>query len=660
MSSAKVITQEVDLSTRVPSFPGVFGGIVLKARKGPLEPTLVTNDTQLLNTFTPAGRVDVGDDTAYFSALAFLQRSDKLWVSRAVNGALSGGLVARQFGSTPAAFGLPAGLSDPTAYLFDSLPDIAGEAEVFTVDVAGATPAGIDGRGFVFADLPGSVGLFVDVDDSGTVAPAEVAAATRQIEENTIVAADVDTDIATKLAATLSADAEFSAVAVGTVITVTNANPGFRGDPTDDSTAPTNFTFVVTTQGVDEVDAQDEAIIFYNSDPGAWQVAITVTNFDTDPELVGEPGAFLIQIFAPTNLNVPIEQFVASRDPEARNGFGSNIYVEEVLLGSNYLRAFSNPMIDPSIGPADIVTPQLLTGGDNGAAVTDSELITAAKRFENRDELQLTVLMDGGNSSPAYQLELNNIATKRNDCVGIFSTPFSAESSANYLNDIVDYRQNSLNLDSSRSAIYTPHVKVFDRFNDRDIFAAPDGYAGAAISFSASNFEIWFPPAGFTRGNVTVLDLRRRFTTGEMDVLYAAGINPLRFVPGRGIYIWGQRTLQTRPSALDRLNVRLLLIVIEPAISEALENFLFELNDEATRSRAEAIVTNYMDRIRARRGVTDFDVVANDSNNTPEDIDAGRLNLDLFVKPTRSIEEIPFRVVITSTGISFDLAASLV
>ncbi len=170
---------------------------------------------------------------------------------------------------------------------------------------------------------------------------------------------------------------------------------------------------------------------------------------------------------------------------------------------------------------------------------------------------------------------------------------------------------------------------------------------------------MWYPAAGLNRGVIKVLDARRRFDKGEMDLLYDAGINPIRFAAGKGVLIWGQKTLASVPSALDRINVRMMLITIEPAIRDALEGFLFDLNDESTRAIASMMVTSYMNNIKARRGVSDFKVVCDDTNNTAADIDAGRMNLWLFVKPTRSVEYIPFTTAILPTGLDFGLAEQL-
>jgi phage tail sheath protein FI len=141
-----------------------------------------------------------------------------------------------------------------------------------------------------------------------------------------------------------------------------------------------------------------------------------------------------------------------------------------------------------------------------------------------------------------------------------------------------------------------------------------------------------------------------------MDYLYdgavsgGGGINPLRFAPGRGILIWGQKTLLGRPSSLSRLNVRLLLCVIEPAIAKTLEDFLFEINDAATRAQVTSVITDYMTIVKARRGVYAFDIVCDDTNNPPAVIDQYQMIVDLYIQPIQSIEYIPFRLVITRTG----------
>ena len=663
MTSAKVNISEVDLSTRVPQFPGAFGGMVVPSKKGPIgEAVLVTSEAEFLRRFTPNERIDVGFDNAHFSAITFLEKSDKLWVSRAANNPLFGGAVIRDGSTGGSNAALSSGLSDPSAFTFDTGIDVAAVAQVIQAvftqagsfyDISGNAKAlSIYDGGNVRHDF-----WFNVTDGANSQNDPALGGTPHQVD---ILSGDTSNDVASKFAAVADGLAEFSASATTGTVDVTNATAGDADDPiiTDSAVDSTS----VVTQGADSVSGVDEVLLIYGANPGAWNndIAIKITNFATNPEKVQEPDSFLLEVFKTSNLNVALEAFNVSRVPGAKTLDGANLFVEEVLEQSSFIRAISNPAIDESVVPQDQLTALTLASGDDGLAVSDSHMIEAAQVFKNKDNLNVTILMDGGFASPAYHLELDSICQTRLDCVAVLSVPFADEASANFMSDIIDYRSTDLNLNSNRSALYTPHVKVFDKFNDRNIFIAPDGFAGGAISFSAAEYEIWFPPAGARRGIVSALDVRRRFNEAQRDQLQLNGINPLRFTTGRGILIWGQKTLQSRPSALDRLNVRLLLIVIENAIALALEDFLFELNDTATRSLAKAIIDSFLDNILSRRGVTDFRTVIDDTNNTPEDVENNRLNVDVFVKPTRSVETINLRTIITRTGVSFDTAATQV
>ena len=353
------------------------------------------------------------------------------------------------------------------------------------------------------------------------------------------------------------------------------------------------------------------------------------------------------------------EQWICSKDINGKDGNGRNIYIEEILKGSSFIRAKDNVS---NINPPASVTNMLNLGGgwDNPAAVTDGMMIDALQAFSNPDDVPLTVMMAGGCDTVPYFKAIQDLVESRKDCVGIIYIPYVIESSSGYLENIIDYKKSILNMDSSYMAIYTPHARVYDRYNDRYLYVQPDGYAAAAISYSASNYEIWYPPAGWKRGLMTVLDLKRRYDAGEMDELYNNNINPLRFAPGRGILIWGQKTLQANTSVLDRLNVSLMLIVIEPALKIALEYVLWELETDTLMAQVSSIITSYMNGIKARRGVYDFQVICDRTNNSGEDIDNHVLNVWLLVKPTVSVEYIPCIIALTRTGMSFDVARTMI
>jgi len=656
--SAGVNRKEVDLSTRIPSFPGVYGGMPIPAVKGiPFKPRLVTDESDLLKYFTQDERIEIGYDNAYFSALAFLQKSNKLWVVRACLNALYGGLVVKSSTSSYDNFSLPVGMSDPTAYVFDELPDVPGVKE----KTEAKQPAGtsLDGKYWeLWGYNSGEKEYYVWFNTGSSTEPTHTGTGI----EVAVLVGDTAIQVATKVKTAIDLVVDFGAtIKTGEedTVVIENAKVGLVTDAVD---GDAGVTIDVITQGVNPISDTDDCLLIYGSNPGNHNndIRLKIVTYEDEPDIVKEEDAFLVYVYKSANLNVPIEDPWLCSRKQKKDGYGKNIYVEDVLEGSNYIRAIDNVLIDESVYPkTQTIAPLAFVGGDDGDVVTDTEMILAAEKLSNVDDLNLTVLMDGGWTTPAYQKALDTIVKTRGDSVVLDSIPYSAEASNDYLNEIVDYRKITLNLNSSYSAIYTPHAKVYDKFNNRNLYVSPDGYAGAAISLSASNFEIWYPPAGWTRGKMNVLDLRRRFKKGERDILYDAGINPNRFKPGKGIAIWGQKNMLTRPSLLNRLNVRLLMCVIGPANEAALDDYTFDLNDKASRSLATSKIRSYMDKIVAKRGCTDFRPVSDKTNNSDADIDAHKMNVWLFVKPTPSLEEIPFSIIITSTGTSFELAEQL-
>lgn len=653
MGSAKVITQEIDQSTTVPSFPGVYGGIVVTAKKGPVnEPILCTSDVDFLKKYTPNERVEVGYDNAYFSALAHLGKSDKLWVVRAANSAKFAGLVLRTIVSSYSNHTLSVGLVDPTAYVFDSTPDVPAIREAFTTlmigdgstfDVSGAA------KSLSFTVLPTAEHYlwFEVTGGSNTQADPGLTGTPHKV---TILNGDTAAQIAVKAAAIIAGiTGILSSSVLSATITTTLSTAGAVTAP---SAGSSGATVIVTTVGADAITTLDESMLIYESSPGIWgnDIGIKLTTYSANPDRVKEPGAFIIDVFKSSNLASPIESHLCSRDESHRDGFGRNIYVQTVLEGSSYIRAIDNVAFLSTVYPKDQSTIMMLAGGDDGSAVSDSQIITALDTLRNKDFYPLTTLMDGGHTSPAVQQEMDTIANYRQDCVAIDSVPYSAEANVNYMDEIINYRKTDLNLNSSYSVLYTPHIKIYDKFNDRQLFVSPDGFASAAISNTAATSEIWFPPAGFKRGMINALETRRKFDSGERDLLYDNQINPIRFVPGKGIAIWGQKTLLSRPSALQSLHIRLLLNVIEPAIASFLEYFLFELNDEDTRFEAKSKVDTYLENVKSRKGVKEFRNICDLTNNSDADIDANRMILDSYIKPIRDVEEIVYRTIITSSG----------
>lgn len=687
----KVTIHELDLSTRVPGFAGVYGGIVVQAKKGEVNyPVLVTSENDFLEKFTPNGKVEIGYDLGYFSALTYLQKSDKLWVVRAAK-------------TTP------------------------GTLTALTGTVSGAKDGTtLTGVGTAFEDEL-HVGDIIQIDTGADLETKKV----KSIESATGLT--LTTALAAAHSAVEASAYDYSGVVKFGGVLIRKSSSLVANAAFDMGLTQAEIDNYWGSGGVGDGDT-DTRFIVYGKDPGAWNNNLKVVIVAADSR---EPNSDLIvYVYAMVDgvWTLAENPWTVSLIPGKKDGYGQNMYIEDVLKGSNYVRASVNPALTSETELTGTVTivagstdvagtltafntelaegdrikvgneyrtvvtitsataivvdypfsaaytdaevtgyvtvkvtleaddPLVFVGGSDGSAVTSGMMQTAATTLMNSASYDLTVFMDGGFTDPAYQKKLIEICEYRKDCVPILSTPYADEASSDYLNAIVDYRmgagaENLASVNSSYATLYSPHVEIYDKYNDRNLWIAPDGVVGGAISETGTMYELWYPVGGWRRGNLLVLDVKRRFSEGEMDVLYDAGINPIRFQRGKGIAIWGQKTLLTRPSALDRLNVRLLLVVIEPAIKAALEDFLFELNDVATRSTAKHMVDSYMDNVKARRGVYDFLSVCDTTNNTPQDIDEHKMNMWLFIKPVISVEYIPFTVIITRTGMSFSLAS---
>lgn len=304
------------------------------------------------------------------------------------------------------------------------------------------------------------------------------------------------------------------------------------------------------------------------------------------------------------------------------------------------------------VDPIEVVnagaSPARLGGGTNGGAVTDTHMI---KSLDLQKPLTYNLMMDGGWTTAAFQKEMASVSEGRMDSLTILSTPFSAENSADYMTALINYRMNVLNLDTSYAALFTGHLQITDKFNDRTLWIPPSGAVGAVASNSITRYEPWYPFAGDNRGQISwPTDVRRHFSEGEMDLLQDNGINPILFEPGRGIKLWGQRTLQSRPSALDRINVRLLLIYVEVAMKEYLRTFIWELNDDDTRARCVAGADDFMESVKNRKGLYAYKNICDLSNNSPQDIDNYRLNFHQLMEPAKGIEFINYYPTIVRTG----------
>ena len=216
-------------------------------------------------------------------------------------------------------------------------------------------------------------------------------------------------------------------------------------------------------------------------------------------------------------------------------------------------------------------------------------------------------------------------------------------------------------LNSSYGAAYFPFVQIRDSISNQVLYVPPSVVALGVMSNSEAQRALWFAPAGFTRGGLSggaaglpVLNVTTHLTSKDRDRLYEANVNPIASFPAEGLVVFGQKTLQVTPSALDRINVRRLLIFIKKEISRMAATTLFEQNVQSTWTQFKNKAVTFLTNIKAAQGLTDFRVVLDETTTTPELIDRNIMYAKVFLKPARAIEFIALDFVITDTGASFD------
>lgn len=298
----------------------------------------------------------------------------------------------------------------------------------------------------------------------------------------------------------------------------------------------------------------------------------------------------------------------------------------------------------------------------NGVTGTSPLYGTGYDQYNDGDTIQLDFLIAPGSDSTAAATTITNDlvsiaeSPSRRDCVVTASPglddcialdPASAVTAVNNCFDTFT-RSNYLVGDNN-------WLKVYDKYRDQYVFIPASSSTAGIMAAGDLTADPWFSPAGQRRGRfLGVTSLAYNADKTGRDLLYRNGVNPVVNLPGQGVLLYGDKTFQSRPSAFDRINVRRLFLTMERAIKGAAQNVLFELNDEFTRAEFVNIVEPFLREIKGRRGITDFKVVCDETNNTPSVIDANRFVASVFVKPARSINYITLNFVAVRSGVEFE------
>jgi len=356
-----------------------------------------------------------------------------------------------------------------------------------------------------------------------------------------------------------------------------------------------------------------------------------------------------------------------SKALDAKDSLGNSNYYKNVIYNkSNYVYAIDPPQYSNTATTwgsslagvtfanlSTSVTLGLTSGAD--AATTDADYVNGFSYFSNPEQVDISLVLTGGADVTVQQYVIDNIANLRKDCVAFLSPPSSAvvNQSGNEVSNITTWNA-SLSRSTSYAVADCGWKYMFDKYNNTYRWVPLNGDVAGLCVYTDSVTDPWFSPAGFNRGNLkNVVKLAWNPAQAQRDALYSLGINPVATFPGNGTVLYGDKTLQSKPSAFDRINVRRLFIVLEKTIAKAAQYSLFEFNDAFTQAQFVALVTPFLRDVQGRRGIYDFKVVCDSTNNTPQVVDANQFVGDIYIKPARSINFIQLNFVAVRTGVDF-------
>jgi phage tail sheath protein FI len=353
-----------------------------------------------------------------------------------------------------------------------------------------------------------------------------------------------------------------------------------------------------------------------------------------------------------------------ARDAKKFDGT-SNYYKEVINATSNYIwwLDHSSDLVNAgsyaseNFTTVDVPYSKNLAGGNDGTSVDEGDIDTGFQVFNDAETVDVNLLIGAPSlASTAGETQASNliaIAESRKDLIAFVSPPISATAASTTPKDDVIAFADTLT-SSSYAFIDSTALKIYDKYNDVYRWIPAAGHMAGLCANTDNVADAWFSPGGFNRGQLLgITKIAFNPKKAERDDLYKKRVNPIVSFPGEGTVLFGDKTLLSKPSAFDRINVRRLFIVLEKAISTAAKYQLFELNDEFTRAMFRNMTEPFLREIKGRRGITDFKVVCDETNNTGEIIDSNQFVADIYIKPARSINFITLNFIATRTGVDF-------
>jgi phage tail sheath protein FI len=369
--------------------------------------------------------------------------------------------------------------------------------------------------------------------------------------------------------------------------------------------------------------------------------------------------------------NTILEKFAfTSKASDAKNEDGTSNYYKDVInskskwvwwvghpsYGVNWGQTTNQVFeedVDKSYFGVSSTDFELSGGLDSSPSAGD--LNSSYDMFDNPDSVDVSLIMTGSVSGDTVPDYLISMAENRKDCL-VFLSPEQSDVVNNSGNETTDILALRNTFTSSSFAVMDSGWKYqYDKYNDVYRWVPLNGDVAGLCARTDLERDPWFSPAGFNRGQIkNVVKLSWNPTKAERDTLYKSGVNPVVTFPGEGTVLYGDKTLLSRPSAFDRINVRRLFIVLEKAIARAARSSIFEFNDEFTRAQFVNLVEPFLRDVQGRRGIYDYRVVCDTTNNTAEVIDRNEFVGDVYIKPARSINFIQLNFVAVRTGVAFN------
>ena len=630
--SPGVLVQERDLTRIIPAVSTSVGAFAGQFSKGPLDEIVtVSSEQELVDTFGKPNSTNFED---WFSAANFLQYSNALRVVRATN------------------TGLLNATSNTSGILIKNTQDYqdnysTGQGSVGTF---AAREAGSYGNNILVSTCPSataySTAAVTTVNDTTAVADTTITlTATTNINVGDIV------EFSTSAAGSDYDGYKYRVTAVSSPdITIVRADSGQGGL----HVALTNGANVKRYWRYYDQVAGAPGTSPYASERSGVNDEIHIIVVDEDGGISGTAGTIL-EVFDS-----------ASKAADAKTPQGdSNYYVDVIYNKSKYIYWMDHNSSGSNWGSnasgttftaVNVPTLESLSGGSDGSTVTVGQKKTAYEKFQDAETVDIGLII-GGTCSATHIDNLITIAENRKDAIA-FVSPERAD-----VVNVASANTQTLNVIDAYSGIRSSSYVVFDsgykyqydRYSDVYRYVPLNGDMAGLAARTDLIADSWYSPAGFNRGNVRgAVKLAYNPNKTQRDDLYRSRINPVVTFPGQGTVLFGDKTGLSAPSAFDRINVRRLFITLEKAISTASKFQLFEFNDEFTRANFRNIVEPFLREVQGRRGITDFLVVCDETNNTGDVIDRNEFVAEIFIKPARSINFITLTFIATRTGVSFE------